>query len=73
MCTCGTSTSTLYHIGILYLNTGVMSAAHKYVQQIAKSYNKQAEPWKTTIDLLCLNREGRHAEVGKMIRFICTW
>ena len=30
----------------------------------------QAEQWKTTIDLLCLNREG-HAEAGKIIRFIC--
>ena len=33
--------------------------------------NKQAEQWKTTIDLLCLNREEGHAGVGKIIRFIC--
>ena len=31
----------------------------------------QAEKWKTTIDLLCLNREVGHAEAGKIIRFIC--
>ena len=35
-----------------------------------KSCNKQAEQWKTTIDLLCLNREEGHAEAGKIIRFI---
>ena len=32
----------------------------------------QAEKWKTTIDLLCLNREVGHAEAGKIIRFICS-
>ena len=36
-----------------------------------KSCNKQAEQWKTTIDLLCLNREVGHAEAGKIIIFIC--
>ena len=30
---------------------------------------KSAEPRKTTIDLLCLNREAGHAEAGKIIRF----
>ena len=34
------------------------------------SCNKQAEPRKTTIDLLCLNREVGHAEARKIIRFI---
>ena len=36
-----------------------------------KSCNKQAEQWKTAIDLLCLNQEEWPAEVGKIIRFIC--
>ena len=36
-----------------------------------KSFNKQAEQWKTTIDSLCLNREEGHADAGKIIRFIC--
>ena len=36
------------------------------VQQIASLATiKQAEQWKTTIDLLCLNREEGHTEVGK--------
>ena len=30
----------------------------------------KAEQWKTTIDLLCSNREEGHAEAGKIIRFI---
>ena len=30
----------------------------------------QAEQWKTTIDLLCLNREKGCAEAGNIIRFI---
>ena len=33
--------------------------------------NKQAEQWKTIIDLLCLNQEEGHAKAGKIIRFIC--
>ena len=37
-----------------------------------KSCNKQTEQWKTTIDLLCLNGKEGHAEVGKIIRFICS-
>ena len=36
------------------------------------SCNKQAELWKTTIDLLCLNQEEGHAEAGKIIRCICS-
>ena len=32
---------------------------------------KQAEQLKTTIDLLCLNREIGHAKAGKIIIFIC--
>ena len=32
---------------------------------------QKSEQWKTTLDLLCLNREGRHAEERKIIRFIC--
>ena len=39
--------------------------------RLQKSCNKQAEQWKTTIDLLCLNREVGHAEAGKIIIFIC--
>ena len=39
---------------------------HSY-SRLQKSCNKQ---WKTTIDLLCLNREEGHAEAGKIIRFI---
>ena len=39
--------------------------------RLQKSCNMQAEKWKTTIDLLCLNREIGHAEAGKIIRFIC--
>ena len=39
--------------------------------RLQKSCNMQAEKWKTTIDLLCLNREVGHAEAGKIIRFIC--
>ena len=39
--------------------------------QLQQTCNMQAEKWKTTIDLLCLNREVWHAEVGKIIRFIC--
>ena len=35
-----------------------------------KSCNKQAEHWKTTNDLLCLNREEGPAEARKIIRFI---
>ena len=35
---------------------------------LQKSCNKQAEQWKTTIDLL---QRGRYAEAGKIIRFIC--
>ena len=38
---------------------------HITLQQIAKSCNMQADKWKTTIDLLCLNREVGHAEAGK--------
>ena len=38
--------------------------------RLQKSCNKQAEQWKTTIDLLCLSREEGHAEAGKIIRFI---
>ena len=33
---------------------------------LQKSCNKQAEQWKTTVDLLCLNQEEGHAEAGKM-------
>ena len=40
--------------------------------RLQKSCNKQAEQWKTTIDLLCLIQEEGHAEVGKIIRFICV-
>ena len=43
----------------------------KTVQQIAKSCNKQAEQWKTTIDLLCLNREEGH--VAEEDNQIHTW
>ena len=39
--------------------------------RLQKSCNKQAETVETTIDLLCLNREVRHAEAGKIIIFIC--
>ena len=39
------------------------------IQQIAKVL-QQAEQWKTTIDLLYLNREVGLAEAGKIIRFI---
>ena len=38
--------------------------------RLQKSCNKQVEQWKTTIDLLCLNREVGLAEAGKIIRFI---
>ena len=40
------------------------------VRRLQKSCNKQAEQWKTTIDLLCLNREVGLPEAGKIIRFI---
>ena len=43
----------------------------KWYSRLQKSCNKQAEQWKTTIDLLCLNQEEGHAEAGKIIRFIC--
>ena len=33
-----------------------------------KSFNKQAEQWKTTIDSLCLNKEEGYAEAGKDIQ-----
>ena len=33
--------------------------------RLQKSCNKQAEQWKTTIDLLCLNREVGHAEAER--------
>ena len=35
--------------------------------RLQKSCNKQAEQWKTTIDLLCLNQEEGCAEAGKII------
>ena len=44
--------------------------AEKHYSRLQKSCNKQAEQWKTTIDLLCLNREVGLAEAGKIIRFI---
>ena len=41
------------------------------LQQIAKVLQQiKAEQWKTTIDLLCLNREEGHVEAGQIIRFI---
>ena len=42
----------------------------KYIR-LQKACNKQAEQWKTKIDLLCLNREVGHAEAGKISIFIC--
>ena len=47
-----------------------MCTIPKY-SRLQKSCNKQAEQWKTTIDLLCLNREVGHAEAGKITIFIC--
>ena len=38
--------------------------------QLADYTSLQAEQWKTTIDLLCLNRDEGQAEAGKIIRFI---
>ena len=40
--------------------------------RLQKSCNKQAEQWKTTIDLLCLNQEEGCAEAEKIIRFILS-
>ena len=45
---------------------------HLY-SRLQKSCNKQAEQWKTTTDLLCLNREEGHAEAGKIIMVNQLW
>ena len=55
------------------LSFGFLSECHPWVAMAysrLQKCNKQAEQWKTTIDLLCLNREEGHAEAGKIIRFI---
>ena len=42
----------------------------EFYSRLQKSCNKQAEQWKTTIDLLCLNQDEGHTEAGKIIKFI---
>ena len=61
-------TERFYHKEVL---TGEISVSVNIGTADCKSCNMQAEKWKTTIDLLCLNREVGHAEAGKIIRFIC--
>ena len=52
-------------------SAATVQAGVSMYSRLQKSCNKQAEQWKTTIDLLCLNREIGHAEAGKIIIFIC--
>ena len=47
-----------------YSRSNYHYAAIQY-SRLHKSCNKQAERWKTTIDLLCLNREEGHAEAER--------
>ena len=41
-------------------------AYERWYRRLQKSCKEQAEQWKTTIDLLCLNQEEGHAEVGRI-------
>ena len=51
------------------LSCGFLSECYPWVamaySRLQKFCNKQAEQWKTTIDLLCLNREEGHAEAER--------
>ena len=61
-------TAVAKYCGCLYNSTSDSISMQN--SRLQKSCNKQAEQWKTTIDLLCLNREVGLAEAGKIIRFI---
>ena len=68
---------TLFWLGLVMFLWGTsfcalssFMAGNIIYSRLQKSCNKQAEQWKSTIDLLCLNRVEGYAGVGKIIRFV---